>query len=807
MKWPLAPVVLCLAGGIVAGDVCGIHWGLLAILLVSLCTAFVWKRHVKAIVLGTILFLFGLGDYLLHTEVFSETDLRVVLRNEAQIATVEGVIAEPPQERFVKTRRGIEQRFSCVLKAEQIQLDGEWFPVEGKVYVQAPMALLPGLHNGKRVQVTGNIHPPDSPSVPDGLDFREYLARHGIYFQLQTSRMEDWNLLETGATPTWPERFTQWGMERIQGPLPLGDENVMLLQAMGLGWKEALMPEVKEPFVRSGTMHLFAISGLHVALIALMLVQLLLALGVPRQICGGILIPLLWFYTASIGWQASAMRSAIMMTVIGVGWMLERPSNILNSLAAGAALILAVDPQQLFQPGFQLSFMVVLSLGLLVPPMEEWRQKVFRPDPFLPDELRPRWQRWLDWPVRFLTMNAVTSFAAWLGSLPLIAYYFHLVTPVALIANLVVVPLGSLALISCFGALLMAWCPPIADLFSYAAWILMKWMVGSSEWFADWPGAWWPVLKPSWGVFLSYYVLLFSLFAMKWKSPRRWLAAGLAGLTLITLLWSNWQTRREEIRLTILDVRGGDAHVFEGGRYYPPLVVDAASEGGYDSALKPFLLSRGIKQVPELLLTHGDARHVGGAPALLDDYRVRLLVTSPVKSLSPGYRQLLEEWDGKKRPHTWVTNGSAYGPWKVLHPEATDRFSKGDDNAVVLRGEFRGVSVLLLSDLGRLGQKALVERHPDLHADIVVTGIPGKEEPVRDELLAAVQPQVIVVTCANQPAGEQASPSLRARLSSGPWEVYYVSEAGSVTFSFADGACWLQPMRGSGMVVWRNKPR
>ena len=156
-----------------------------------------------------------------------------------------------------------------------------------------------------------------------------------------------------------------------------------------------------------------AISGLHVALIAVILVELLRGLGVSRLVCGLLLIPLLWFYTAATGWQASAIRSAIMMTVIGVSWSLERPSNLLNSLATAAFFILILDPQQLFQPGFQLSFMVVLSMALLTPPVEEWRQKIFQPDPFLPPELRPRWQRWLDWPVRFLTVNAVTSFAAW----------------------------------------------------------------------------------------------------------------------------------------------------------------------------------------------------------------------------------------------------------------------------------------------------------------------------------------------------------------------------------------------------------
>src|SRR5260221_6202756 len=133
---------------------------------------------------------------------------------------------------------------------------------------------------------------------------------------------------------------------------------------MTLGWKTALNNEVADPFMRSGTMHIFAISGLHIALIAGILVSLLRVLKVPRAACGLIVIPLIWAYTGVTGWQASAIRSTVMMTIIIAGWSLKRPSDLLNSLAAAAFIILLWEPQQLFQASFQLSFSVVLSLAL-----------------------------------------------------------------------------------------------------------------------------------------------------------------------------------------------------------------------------------------------------------------------------------------------------------------------------------------------------------------------------------------------------------------------------------------------------------
>src|SRR5207248_1947799 len=139
---------------------------------------------------------------------------------------------------------------------------------------------------------------------------------------------------------------------------------------------------------------------------------------------------------------------------------------------------------------FQLSFFVVLGLALLVPPLEALRIKALRPDPLIPPELRPNWKRWLDAPLRFLTTSLATSLAAWLGSVPLIAYYFYMITLGSLLANLVIVPLSSLALMSSLGSLICGhWLPGITELFNHGSWLWMLLMIRMSQWFAALPGA------------------------------------------------------------------------------------------------------------------------------------------------------------------------------------------------------------------------------------------------------------------------------------------------------------------------------
>ena len=94
-----------------------------------------------------------------------------------------------------------------------------------------------------------------------------------------------------------------------------------------------------EPFLRSGTQHMFAIDGLRIALLSGMIVALWVCCAF-RAWCGAIAIPVIWFYTAATGWEASAMRASVMMTIVLVGWMLKLPGHLLNSLAGAALVIL-----------------------------------------------------------------------------------------------------------------------------------------------------------------------------------------------------------------------------------------------------------------------------------------------------------------------------------------------------------------------------------------------------------------------------------------------------------------------------------
>src|SRR5439155_2508495 len=422
----------------------------------------------------------------------------------------------------------------------------------------------------------------------------------------------------------------------------------------------------------------------------------------PRAVCGWLGIPLIWSYTAATGWQPSAIRSTLMMSVIIVSWALRRPSDLLNSLAAAGFIILLWDPQQLFQASFQLSFFVVLSIALLLPPIENMRQRLLQTDPLLPTELRPRWRRRLERPIHAVTTACATSLAAWLGSLPLIAHYFHLLTPVSLLANLVVVPLGSLALMSNLGSLLCGgWCPWLNELFNHSGWFWMEAMIKSSEWFAALPGAYFYVPAPSWIGFVVYYGLVFGSLSGWLLAPRRRLvSAGALGLLAAAGLLQ-WREHRYDTRITVLPLAGGDSIYFDAPGQMNDLLIDCGNESAAQFVVKSFLAGQGVNRLPKLLLTHGDLRHIGGADLIEKEFSVTQFLVSGTRFRSPTYRRIVDRLERQSRRLRQVHRGDRYGAWTALHPEAAERCPEADDQAIVLRAAFHGGESLFGSDRGR----------------------------------------------------------------------------------------------------------
>jgi competence protein ComEC len=797
-KQPLLPVVLYFIGGILLAKFVPLPWRETLGLTLTLAVAgLVWPRG-RAWLLGVLIFLAGATNFNLHTAVISPNDLRLLIGNEPKLVTVRGTLLETPQTRIYDQRAEISSRSLAQVRVTAVRLqNAAWRDAFGLVVVSTPGILPTNLFAGQTVEIGGVMRLP-KPAVAEGtFDYQNYLSQLGIFYQLQADT-NDWHLLSAPSAPPLADRFRNWARQALARGLPAEDESLRLEWALTLGWKPALTEEVSEPFVQAATFHIFAVDGLRMAIIFGIFFALFRALNLPRPVCGLLLIPLIWFYTALTGWPASAIRATVMLTIVIFGWALKRPSDLVNSLFAAALIILVWQPQQLFQAGFQLSFFVVLCIILVLPVFNQFSHWLLRTDPLLPEDLRPRWQRILLAPVRYALDVLLVSWVAWLGSIPLAAYYFHIFTPVSAPANLVAVPLCALVLTSnLISLLLAAWFPAGAELFNHAGWFLMEIIRVSSDWFARWPGAFYYVPMPGWfAIGLYYLILLTVLTGWIFKSKRR--GRALAVLLLLSTIWFwQWRQDRAATRLTVLPLNGGSAAYFDPPGDADDLLVDCGSESSAQFTMKPFLQAQGVNQLPRLLLTHGDMQRIGGANFVADTFAAQEILTSSVRSRSPAFRTVVQQLESQ--PDRWrkVNRGDVLGSWEVLHPQPTDDFSQGDDNAVVLRGTFQNIRVLLLSDLGLAGQTALMKRQSDLQADIVVAGLPMHGEPLSEALLTAIRPRVVVVTDSEFPATRRANARLRERLERHGAPVIYTRTTGAVTVTLQEGGAQLRMMDGT----------
>ena len=784
MLWMTVPYMI----GIVVADYwAGSIWPFLlsATAITVACSFF---KPLRVAGWAAMLFAIGFANQTFHLRHTPENDLRNLAGDKPQIVSLTGRLATTPEHRVSEMRGAERWRSSVELEIAEIQTDESTLPVVGTVLVSAPLRLAKRFYAGRKITVTGILEQPPVEQAPGMFSYRDYLARCGIHFQLRTKSLRDWRLLDEGDPPPMPlsVRFQRWARDALSKPLGEEDDSVRLLWAMTLGWRTSLNGEVALPFMRSGTMHVFAISGLHIALIVGILVQLLRMMQLPRFIVGLLLIPLLWFYVAATGWQASAVRASLMITVVALGWVLKRPNDLINSLATAALVILFFDSQQLFSTSFQLSFSVVLAIAIFAVPAQEKLQAKLQPDPLLPPELWPWWKRFaVNWGLPLVAV----SFAAWLGSLPFAVSYFNLFTPVSLLANVLIVPLAALALSSSLACLITAaWLPALASLFSHTAWMGMTLMVWLSEVAASMPFGHQYVATPYFWILLVY-VLALGLWALPiaFKTKRTG-SLILLGVVLIGLSVER-SASRGDFKLTVLPLGSGSS-LFVDPHYQKPLLIDCGSESGSRFSVVPFLRTRGYDEPPLSLVTHGERHHVQGFGELARAMSLPNLILNPTKFNSPYYKDLVEAADVADAASIVVARGNSVAGWDVLHPASGDRLPKADDNATVLAREVHGVRVLLLSDLGEAGQVNLLESGQDLRCDIVVVSMPGVGEPLGQALLEAISPKAIVLSAGTFPYAEIPSAGLLERLAKRDVPLFNTLEDGGVEIVIRPGGLW-----------------
>jgi predicted membrane metal-binding protein len=293
MRRPLLIVALLYVSGILAATAVELPPLPLALLALGVAVlAAAWAR-VRLVLLGALLVLAGWTNSTLHTAVLSPNDLRAILGQQSDIVTVRGTLCESPSHRVYEMDEKESWRTLAQVEVNAMCANRQkWRPAAGRIAVMTP-GLLTNFFAGQTVEVTGVAALPKIAVAEGTFDYRAFLRQQGIYYQLKAESEEDWRVLRSPSPPL-SDQFRNWARRALSLGLPGEDENLRLEWALTLGWKTALTEEVSEPFVQAATYHIFAVDGLRMAIIFGIFFGLFRALRIPRPVCGGLLLPLIW---------------------------------------------------------------------------------------------------------------------------------------------------------------------------------------------------------------------------------------------------------------------------------------------------------------------------------------------------------------------------------------------------------------------------------------------------------------------------------------------------------------------------------
>jgi competence protein ComEC len=749
---------------------------------------------------------------------------------------LEGCVAEDP------TPRGPD--LATVIDLRGMRIQDAWIQAGGKVQLRVAAPADPQVKGaifkwGDRVRVWADCDIPRNFQNPGSTDRASLLAGRGIYLLGRVKAPQLVEVLPNDCGTPWG-RATASVRRSLRSRInKLGEEGdsqrAAVLSSIVLGDYTDLSTETRTEFQETGTIHVLIVSGLHVGWIVWLLSRAFQLMRLPTGIARVLAAGAILFYAGMVGFQASISRALWMFGLYMIGQSIFRRASPVNTVFACAFLLLSAHPGWLLDAGFQLSFLSVTAIVLTAAPVIEGRLRPLL-EPLChagnPDRLyfgtggwhslgrRLRFRAEIfaeDWADRFLpglehiflrTSRAGAGFALALASMvvislsvqawiePALAYYFNRLSWVAPAANLAVVPLASLVLVSGIAAeaatSVTASAYPVFRLAGACSALLRL----VNNWFSGLPGAWQRCPTPPVLWVIAGITVVFLWCFYRWR--RLWIPFGFVSMEIACLSLASlsflpqgltsmipsarntpgW-TNARLLRLSFLDVGQGDSMAiqFPDHRVW---VIDAGGLGidsrqdedtnSFDtgeSVVSRFLWSLWITRLDRAILTHPHHDHAGGMPALLRNFPTGRLDYGDAGN-EPGQARVLEAARSSAVSIHAVVTGEqtdvAGVAVRVLSPVGKDPFRSLNDGSVVLRLQFGRFSALLEGDLESSGEAEVLSREPQLRSLLLKVGHHGSRSASSDRYLERVQPRWAVISAGRRNPFHNPSPETMLRL-------------------------------------------
>lgn len=677
---------------------------------------------------------------------------------------LEGVLLAEPQDSGRRT--------SLSLRVERLAANREEWKVRGEARIGVDGDTrdhLGGLSRGARITVWSRVSEPRAPGNPGGREIRGPAAlfgstKSGLLVREIAPGPAPWRVVQ---------RVRSWIRERLRGG-GFPDDVLAVVTAMLIGDRTLAPLETERAFRDAGTLHLMAVSGLHVGLLSLLVYGLLILAGVPRRTALTVLLFVLPLYAALCGGRPSVVRAVLMATVVIVSLRRGLTGQALNGLGMSALVLLAHSPANALDVGFQLSFAATLTI------IAAFR----REDPAdVSWDPAPRWRAWILGPLG-------VTLAAQLATFPIIAWHFGRVVFGGL---LVAVPAGLLAgpvLALGFGWLALAGTGLPGDAVGGLLMFSTEALIGLSEWGAGLSFGAFAVARP--GVWWLAAWMVLTIILLTFRGNRRVLpAVPLVLLALATLPRSG--AADGTLRLIALDVGMGDAIVLTlpgGGA----VLLDAGTAfGGWsagEAVVVPFLAEAGYRRLRAAVPTHGDLDHVGGLPAVFRDLEVDEVWEGGGTEVDGrrAVRAMHRERARRGIPLRRLRAGERFelggARFSVLlaGDHGVGREQRSNERSVVLAVDYAGRRLLLTGDAGEATERVLLSRYgAALASDVLKVGHHGSRFSTSPGFLTAVAPEVAVVSVRADPRRGLPDAGVVERLLRSGAAVYRTDRVGAVT--------------------------
>ncbi len=590
---------------------------------------------------------------------------------------------------------------------------------------------------GARVKANGNFGPLEIRRNPGEFDRAAWLTGQGVAAIFHAEKVM--GEIQTGwwARKKWEIR--QNFRSAVTAGLEEDSEESVVIRAVVIGESPQDADELVAAFRNSGTLHAFSVSGLHVAMVGSIGWLVLSLLGVSRRWAVLVLLPLIFGYAWITGNSLPALRSAWMAAVFLGAFVSRRRPDLLSSLGAVLLAAMLWDGRLLFQPGVQLSYGVVAAIAAGTGWASRWFSGISKPELYLPKSMMTWWEKaWLSLRQK-VAQSLATSVAAGIGSTPLTAFHFGLITPISVLAGVIFVPLVFVLLsASLLAAAIYQVAPPVAKWVNVGNAFVARCCVKAAEGFAAIPGGHFQFAAES-----EPFLLVYDLD------------------------------------------KGAGAACFSGGKGNAVL-LDCGDRYSFKRQVAPSLRRLGISP-DSVVLSHPDSGHLGGGAAVWTTFPIRQALLPVSRSRSAGFQSWV-----KAAPAAGIQTLTASGISELPMPDgalleilhAPDELSKNsiaDERVAIYRLHWRGWKFLFTSDAGANTEAAMLAANKDLSADVIIAGRHRSDTSLSDPFLDAVNPQVIVSSHSAHPAAEQLQPGTVSYWRSRGIQAIHQGKSGGVT--------------------------